>query len=556
MDNNENDLLRQNAENSMNEDPSQQAAPEEPAQQPAQPGQTSSVYAEIWQPGQAQPYHGVGTGRRESPFADSPYQNVNTGWNGPETRQPNYQAQSAYQQTPPQTPPPVPPVQPWASAQPAQPPKQPKAKKKRSGRIWRSVIAAVLVVAVVAAGCGITAVSVNRYWEQKTSQLVGTLNQRIQSLEQQAGGSTNSSSGSAVPSSPVSTGSAMSPSQVYNQNVQSVVAISNHSTVNYFGQITETASSGSGFIISSDGYVVTNYHVVENATELEVITSDETKYEAEYIGGDSSNDIALLKINGENLPAVTLGSSDALVVGEQVVAIGNPLGELTSTLTVGYISAKDRDVTTDNSPAINMLQTDAAINPGNSGGPLFNMYGEVVGITSAKYSGTTSSGASIEGIGFAIPIDDVSGMIQDLMDYGYVTGAYLGVTVRDMDPSVAESYDFPVGAYVDSITTGSCAEKAGMRAKDIIIDVGGYQVDSVSDLKRALRHFDAGDTTTVTVFRGGQEVTLNITLDEKPNDAETDTPAETTPMPSDGSYDDWYEYFSPFFGNTPPSFGG
>jgi serine protease Do len=233
-------------------------------------------------------------------------------------------------------------------------------------------------------------------------------------------------SGSAVPAE------GLTPGQVYAQNKKSVVAISCSAKVNQYGQIGTVTSSGSGFVLTEDGYVITNYHVIEGAEIVNVITYDGTEYRAMVKGYDANNDLAVLKVDVEGLPAAKIGSSNDLIIGDMVVAIGNPLGELTSTQTVGYISGKDRDVSTDGT-LINMLQTDAAINPGNSGGPLFNMKGEVIGITTAKYSGTTSSGATIEGIGFAIPIDDVTKMIADIMAYGYVTGAYLGVSVADID---------------------------------------------------------------------------------------------------------------------------
>jgi serine protease Do len=231
-------------------------------------------------------------------------------------------------------------------------------------------------------------------------------------------------------------------------------------------------------------------------------------------------------------------------VGDQVVAIGNPLGELTSTLTVGYVSAKERDVTTDGK-TINMIQTDAAINSGNSGGPLFNSKGEVVGITTAKYSGNSSSGASIEGIGFAIPIDDVMPLVDDFINYGYINSAYLGVMVSEMDAATANYYGLPVGAYVQEVTPGNCAEAAGVKAKDIIVAVGDYDVKNVSDLTKVLRKFKAGDETTITVFRSGQKLTLPITLDEKPRENTTQTPAapENGKLPENGSYEDWYNYF-------------
>jgi serine protease Do len=172
-------------------------------------------------------------------------------------------------------------------------------------------------------------------------------------------------------------------------------------------------------------------------------------------------------------------------------------------------------ITTDGTQ-INMLQTDAAINPGNSGGPLFNMKGEVIGITTAKYSGMTGSGATIEGIGFAIPIDDVIGMLEDLRLYGYIKGAYLGVSVSDVDETVSELYGLPEGVLVHNVFIGGAAQKGGIKAKDIITNLGGHDIKNMNDLTRALRHFDAGQTITVTAYRNGNEVQLSLTLDEKP----------------------------------------
>jgi serine protease Do len=196
-----------------------------------------------------------------------------------------------------------------------------------------------------------------------------------------------------------------------------------------------------------------------------------------------------------------------------------------------------------------MIQTDAAINPGNSGGPLFNMKGEVVGITTAKYSGTTSSGASIEGIGFAIPIDDVLSIISDLMDFGYVTGAYLGVTVQNMDETAA-MYGLPMGAYVIDVVKGASADRAGIQIKDIIIALGEYRVESITDLTRHLRNFKAGDTTTVTVVRGGAQMELTITFDERPVGFDGTVPSqeEAAQMPSEGNYEEWFDYFRRYFG--------
>ena len=204
-----------------------------------------------------------------------------------------------------------------------------------------------------------------------------------------------------------------------------------------------------------------------------------------------------------------------------------------------------------------MMQTDAAINPGNSGGPLFNMKGEVVGITTAKYSGSTGYGASIEGIGFAIPIADVMSMTEDLITNGYRTNmAYLGVVVMDLDSSTAAMYSLPMGSYVRSVEPGSCAETAGIQPKDIIIAIGEYGVEGNSTHQSALRKFKAGDSTTVTVYRAGAELQLPITFDERPQDPnaslEQQPPQESGEMPSSGSFEDWYNYFAPFFDNGRP----
>ena len=522
MDTYENNGLNQEAENTAPEAAEQtipEAAAEQPQQTPAEPVQGSAAGPEQIpaQPEAEQPYHGLGTGRRESPFANSPYVSC-------------AQPEQTYQ---------APPVQ-----QPVK--KQPKAKKKGGRKAWKGVLAAVLALVVVAGSCGITAALVNNYWQGQTDQMKQSFSQQVKDLQSQIDNVSKESS--SISGTPVSADGSLTPSQVYAANVESVVAISNQATTNYYGQVSETASSGSGFILTEDGYVVSNYHVVEGATTLTVILHDGTEYDAKLVGGDETNDVALLKIEATGLPAVTIGSSDDLVVGDQVVAIGNPLGELTSTQTVGYISAKDRDVTTDGT-TINMMQTDAAINPGNSGGPLFNMKGEVIGITTAKYSGTTTSGASIEGIGFAIPIDDVMGIISDLKEYGYVTGAYLGVTVRSMDADVANAYGLPVGSQVASVESGSCSEKAGLKMQDIIMKLGEYEIEDNTDLLRALRKFKAGDTTTITVWRSGRELTLTITLDEKPQQTtqEEETVQQTQPQQEESS-----GYSNPFF----PFFGG
>lgn len=396
-------------------------------------------------------------------------------------------------------------------------------KKKKGAKVLKFLVCSILIVALVLGSNVATAMYIMKLNNEKNSELESKLNKYYTSAsktdaelrEQIKDIPANGGSTIVLPDGEEFEG-ALSPAQVYAMNVKSVVAISNQGiTTNIFGQTSETASSGSGFIISEDGYIISNYHVVAGATTLRVITADGAEYEATLVGYDEANDISVLKIEATDLPHVILGSSDALVAGDQVAAIGNPLGELTSTLTVGYVSAKDRIVNTDGT-ALNMLQTDAAINSGNSGGPLFNMRGEVIGITTSKYTGTSASGATIEGIGFAIPIDDVKDIVSDLMEFGYIKTGYMGVMVQDVAEADAQRYGLPLGALVIEVNAGSCAEKAGVKVSDIIIDVGGHKVASINDLTRVLRNFEGGENTVITVYRSGQELALPATLDVKP----------------------------------------
>lgn len=399
-----------------------------------------------------------------------------------------------------------------------------KSRKTKQGvKVLKVLLCSILIIALVLGSNIATALYITSLNNKRNDELEAKLNQYYKTAsksdaelrEQLKDVPTNGGTTIVLPDGEELEG-ALSPAQVYAMNVNSVVAISNQGlTTNIFGQTSETASSGTGFIISEDGYIISNYHVVAGATKLSVITADGGEYDATLVGYDETNDISVLKINATNLPYVVMGSSDALVAGDQVAAIGNPLGELTSTLTVGYISAKDRIVNTDGT-AMNMLQTDAAINSGNSGGPLFNMRGEVIGITTSKYTGTSASGATIEGIGFAIPIDDVKDIVADLLEFGYIKTGYLGVMVQDVVEADAQRYGLPLGALVLEVNAGSCAEKAGILASDIIIDVGGYKVASINDLTRALRAFEGGEETVITVYRSGQEIALPATLDAKP----------------------------------------
>lgn len=407
-----------------------------------------------------------------------------------------------------------PPKYEWDCGFPFPPPKEKKVRKPKGQRkFFKGLIACILVVTLVAGGCVVTGAVMNHYWLKGYTDLwnqLDAMQNKVDKLQSQI--KNNGSTGNSL--SGTGTTDGLTPGQVYAQNVDAVVAITSTITLNNFGQ-TSTAT-GSGFILTADGYVVTNYHVIENATKVEVTTSESKSYPAKIVGFDAAHDVAVLKVDKLGLPHVELGSSDALIVGDQITVIGNPLGELSYTQTVGYISGKDRGISTDN-VMINMLQTDASINSGNSGGPMFNMKGEVVGIITAKYSGTSSSGASIEGIGFAIPIDDVLQKIQDLIEFGYITGPYLGVSVRDMDSSVSQAFGLPMGAYVVTVETGNCAYAAGVREKDIIVGLGEYTISSLNDLSSALRNFKAGETTTISVWRTGTIHEFSITLDEKPH---------------------------------------
>ena len=303
--------------------------------------------------------------------------------------------------------------------------------------------------------------------------------------------------------------------QIYASNLNSTVGITTELvTTNYWGQQVKGAAAGSGFVISQDGYILTNYHVIEGATAIQVAFADGRTYDATLVGGESPNDIAVLKIEAEDLTPVVLGDSDNLVVGEQVCAIGNPLGELTFTYTSGSVSARDRTITMESGEVMNMLQTDTAINSGNSGGPLFNLYGQVIGITTAKYSGTSGSSATIEGIGFAIPINDVRDMVKDIMEKGYVTGKpNVGILMNDVS-SEAQRYGIPAGASIEAILDGSCAQTAGLKVGDIITAVDDTVVTTSSQLSSAVKNYKAGDTVTFTVFREGESHTLSVTLDE------------------------------------------
>ena len=334
----------------------------------------------------------------------------------------------------------------------------------------------------------------------------------------------------------------MSPAEVYASTVNSIVSI-NCSAVstNIFGQRVESASSGSGFVITQDGYIVTNHHVISGASSVTVTMYDGTEYPATVVGSDSDYDVAVLKIDATGLQPVTLGSSEDVNVGDTVLAIGNPLGELTFSMSQGIVSCCDRAINVDGTP-FNMIQVDASINPGNSGGPLMNLYGEVVGIVSAKYS--SYSDTTLEGLGFAIPIGDVQAIITDIMENGQITNKpSFGITAGTMTQQMAAQYqiDQTSGAFVYSVNKGGAGEKAGLKMGDVITKVDSTDITSMEDLTAAKKGHKAGDTVTVTYYRDGQTQTTELTFDAKTDDTGS-TQQEQQPQ-QDSSFDSLYDYF-------------
>ena len=415
--------------------------------------------------------------------------------------------------------------------------KEPKAQGSGSG--WVKIVCVALICALLGGFAG-GAIMSGRYsdrMDQLESQIA-----ELSSEEKQLVVNT----GSAPAVSGIVTG--IPASSVYDMACQQVVGISSEITYsNFFGMTSSAAVSGSGFIASSDGYIITNYHVIQNAYEgnfdINVMTHDGTKYIATVVGTEQDNDIAVLKIDAEGLNPVTFGDSDELAVGDTVYAVGNPLGELEFSMSTGHVSAKDRAITTEESTTpINVFQIDAAVNSGNSGGPVYNDQGQVVGVVTAKYA---SSG--IEGLGFAIPISDAASIANDLITKGYVTGkAFMSLSIRnDYTSMYAQYYGWPMGAMVAEVNAGGAAEKAGIQAGDIITKVDDTTVESYNDLKSAVKRYSAGDTVQITLYRAGEEMTVSLTFDEALPEAQTQQAA------SGGSGDDSSASQMPeFFGNN------
>lgn len=378
----------------------------------------------------------------------------------------------------------------------AKPPKAKKPKKQRKPISRGSIAIALAVTMVFSCGLGFG----GGYFANKVNTSTsGSLN-------------ITKTSNSGTTTTASSTSKANSTSEIVKKTADSVVEISTESVVTgSFAQQYVQQGAGSGVIISQDGYILTNNHVINGANSVKVRLRDGTEYDATIIGSDSDNDIALLKVNATGLSPATFGDSNSLAVGDYVVAIGNPLGELGGTVTDGIISALARKVTIEDTQ-MTLLQTNAQVNPGNSGGGLFNANGELVGIVNAKQSAT-----EVEGIAFAIPINNVLDILSDLKEYGYVTGKVdLGIDFTDITSDETAFYYGvnQTGCYVLSVDSGSNAEKAGVTRGDLVTKVNDTDVSSSSDITTALEKAEVGDTVTFTVSRRGTSKTISFVLEE------------------------------------------
>ena len=384
------------------------------------------------------------------------------------------------------------------------PPIPPKAPKKKKG--GKGALALVLCCALVGGGCGVggaflgAKLAQGGKGETVYSDGVSTVMKGVRET-------------SALKIQEIDSSKTLTAAEVYAANVNSTVGIvTSLVTTNFWGQQTTGAAAGSGFIFSDDGYILTNYHVVSGATAITVSTYDGTNYDAKVVGYDESNDVAVLKIEAEGLTPVVIGDSDKLNVGDEVVAIGNPLGELTFSETSGIISALDREVTISQGSTMDLIQTDCAINSGNSGGALFNMHGEVIGITNAKYSSSSSSStASVDNIGFAIPMNHVYNIVKSIIENGYIEKPYIGVSVLTVS-SETQKYGLPSGAAVQTITKDSPAEAAGLQVNDIITKANDTDITTSNDLVKLVRAANPGDELTLTVYRQGETLTLTVTV--------------------------------------------
>ena len=401
--------------------------------------------------------------------------------------------------------------------------KEKKVKEKKDTSVSKKrLVAASIAFCMLGAGlgvCGMVAYGIN-WAEQVKSDAVAEAKKAAKDDSDKKTTKTGKSqstilegdrSYSTINTSSIDTNEKHTAAEIYAANVNSTVGISTQINVNYYGYQTMAAASGSGFILTDDGYIVTNYHVIQDALEITVTTFDNTSYDAKVVGYDEENDIAVLKIDANGLTPVVLGDSSKLNVGDDVVAIGNPLGELTFSLTKGCVSALDRSITIDNM-SMNLIQTDCAINSGNSGGALFNMYGEVIGITNAKYSNNGAAEATIESIGFAIPISTARVIIESIIEKGYADKPFIGVYAETVGPD-STKYNADEGIGIHDIMDDSPAERAGIKAGDVIIKIDGKKVTDVADLKININRVGVGGQLTLTILRDGEEIEIVVDVE-------------------------------------------
>lgn len=425
------------------------------------------------------------------------------------------------------------------------------AKPKKKKRGFLKAVAFILCMAIVGTG----SVKGYQYFEKHDSKLSIMVNDDKKSDKEQSESSDKSDETKASDESSTNSASSKKDSQlpslidlasrddaksvpdIVEEAMPSVVGIastfeykSNSNSAFSWGwgssstpESNEIKGTGTGIVMTADGYIITNAHVIYDdseyqcgkAVDVSVVFSDKSELEAKIVGYDTESDIAVLKVDADNLTPATFGNSDELEVGELVIAIGNPLGfDLFGSVTSGIVSALNREISI-NEKQMKLIQTDAAINSGNSGGPLLNSCGQVIGINSAKMSSNYSSSASIEGLGFAIPISEAKNIIDDLISYGYVTGKpQIGISCVDVDELYSRYYNIPQGIWVREVEEGSAAEKAGIKVGDVIIGIEGEAVSSIKEMNGIKNKYKAGDEITLTISRSNEDIEIKLVLQE------------------------------------------
>lgn len=425
------------------------------------------------------------------------------------------------------------------------------AKPKKKKRGFLKAVAFILCMAIVGTG----SVKGYQYFEKHDSKLSIMVNDDKKSDKEQSESSDKSDETKASDESSTNSASSKKDSQlpslidlasrddaksvpdIVEEAMPSVVGIastfeykSNSNSAFSWGwgssstpESNEIKGTGTGIVMTADGYIITNAHVIYDdseyqcgkAVDVSVVFSDKSELEAKIVGYDTESDIAVLKVDADNLTPATFGNSDELEVGELVIAIGNPLGfDLFGSVTSGIVSALNREISI-NEKQMKLIQTDAAINSGNSGGPLLNSCGQVIGINSAKMSSNYSSSASIEGLGFAIPISEAKNIIDDLISYGYVTGKpQIGISCVDVDELYSRYYNLPQGIWVREVEEGSAAEKAGIKVGDVIIGIEGEAVSSIKEMNEIKNKYKAGDEITLTISRSNEDIEIKLILQE------------------------------------------